>query len=184
MDTDLILRLASPLLTLVFGAIIKYYTEERSKIISFLGHVSVFTLQGENKDESNSSVFTHSIIVRNAGRRTAKNIRLGHNILPPSINVYPKVQYTIEHNPGGSSEIVIPSLVPKEQVTVSYLYFPPLTWDQINTYTKSDDGLAKIIDVIPMLRPPKWALVIVWSLVFIGASVLLYWAMKIIANLI
>jgi len=125
MDTEQILKLVSPLLTAIIGAIIKYYTEEKSKLISFVGHVSAFTLQ----DEQKTNVFSHSIIVRNAGRKTAKNIRLGHNILPENVKIYPEVQYTKEITPSGSSEIVIPALVPKEQITISYLYFPPTTWN-------------------------------------------------------
>lgn len=180
MDTEQILKLVSPLLTATIGAIIKYYTEEKSKLISFVGHVSAFKLQ----DEQKTDVFTHSIIVRNAGRKTAKNIKLGHNLLPENIKIFPEVQYTIETTPSGSSEIAIPALVPKEQITVSYLYFPPVTWNQINTYTKSDDGFAKIIDVIPIPRHPRWALFVAWYLIFVGASALLYWLLKIIANFI
>jgi len=182
MDTEQLFILASPLLAAVIGVIAKSYIEERSKIISYLGHVSTFALQDD--EEPKSFVYTHSVIVRNAGRKTAKNIRLGHDILPANFNIYPKVQYSIEYNPEGSAEILIPTLVPKEQVTISYLYFPPLTVGKINTYTKSDDGLAKIIDVIPIPRPARWALFMEWIFMFIGASFLLYWLMKIIANLI
>lgn len=180
MDTDQILKLIAPTLAAIIGVAVKYYTEERSKLISFVGHVSVFTLQ----DDQKTNVFAHSIIVRNAGRKTATNVRLGHNVFPVNVNVYPQVQYLIETTPDGSTEIVFPSLVPNEQITVSYLYFPPVTFDQTNRYTKSDDGFAKIVNVIPMPRPAKWALITAWILIFIGASVLLYWAMKIIANFI
>lgn len=179
MDIDLALKISSPLITVILGAVVKFYTES-SNVISYVGHVSVFSLQDENK----TKVFTHSIIVRNAGRKTANNIRLGHNILPENINIYPEIQYKIEATPSGSSEIVLNSLVPKEQVTISYLYFPPITWDKINTYTKSDDGLAKIIKVIPMPQPAKWSLILAWFLIFIGASVSLYWLLQFVAKLI
>ena len=58
--------------------------------------------------------------------------------------------------PGGGQEILFPSLVPNEQITVSYLYLPPVTWDQINLGVKSDEGFAKVIRVIPMRLYPKW----------------------------
>lgn len=180
MTIEQIFKIISPLITLIFGAILKYYTEEKSKIISFLGHVSVFTLQ----DEQKTQVFAHSVIVRNAGRKAAHNVRLVHNVLPSNINIYPPVQYSVEHNPEGTGEIVIPALVPKEQVTISYLYFPPLTWDKINIFTKSDEGLAKIINVMPTPQLSKWLIFLIWFLMFIGASFLLYWLMRFITYII
>ena len=95
------------------------------------------------------------------------------------ITVYPPIHYSIERNPEGAGEIVIPVLVPKEQVTVSCIYLPPLLWSQINVSTKSDDGFAKIINVIPMPQPRKIVIIAIWSLVFVGASFLLYWLARI-----
>jgi len=179
-EIETIAKLVSPILTLIIGAVIKKYTERRAKVISYIGHVSSFTLQNEKR----TLVFTHSVIVRNAGRKAAQNIRLGHNILPPNMTIFPKIQYTVENSPNGASEIVIPILIPKEQITISYLYFPPLTWKQINTYTKFDEGFAKIINVIPIPRPSKWVIFIVWSLMFVGASFLFYWVIRLIAYII
>jgi len=179
-DLVTIAKLISPLITLIIGVIIKHYTERRSKIISYIGHVSSFVLNNEEQ----TPVFTHSIIVRNAGRKAAQNIRLGHNVMPPNVTVFPKIQYQIDNTPEGASEIVIPILVPKEQVTISYLYFPPVTWDKINSYIKSDEGFAKIINVIPMTQPSKLALWFVWLLMFVGASFLIYWLIRLIAHVI
>lgn len=180
MTTEQIFKIISPLIALIFGAILKYYTEEKSKLVSFLGHISAFTLQ----DEQKTQVFAHSIIVRNAGRKVARNVRLGHSFLPQNITIYPKIQHSIERNLDGSGEIVLPVLVPKEQITISYLYFPPVTWEQINNYTKSDDGLAKIINVIPVPQPSKLLTLLIWLLMFIGASFLLYWLMRLITFII
>lgn len=179
-DIEAIAKIAAPLISLVFGAIIKRYTEARARLVSFIGHVSSFTLQ----DEQRTIIHTHSIVVRNAGRKAAHNVRLAHTVLPPNITIYPAVQYTIQKNPEGASEIVIPVLVPKEQVTVSYLYFPPLTWNQVNASTKSDEGFAKILNVIPMPQPRRFIIWIVWGLVFVGASFVLYWLLRLIAYVI
>ena len=165
-----IAKIASPIITLIIGAIIKHYTEKQSKLISYIGHVSSFVL----KDEKQTRVYSHSVIVRNAGSKAARNIRLGHIYLPLNINVYPPIQYSIEKNPDEASEIVFPILVPKEQVTISYLYFPPITWDKVNSYTKSDDGYAKIINVIPTPQLPHFLAFLVRFLMFAGASFILY----------
>ena len=175
LDPEVIARVAGPILSLLVAAVLKHYTEARSKVVSFVGHASAFTLQGENP----VVVHTHAIVLRNVGRKAAKNVRLTHAVLPINITVYPPVDYSIQRNPEGAGEIVFPVLVPKEQVTVSYLYFAPLLWSQINVNTKSDEGFAKIINVLPMAQPNKAVLVGLWSLVFVGASFLFYWLVRI-----
>ncbi|GBE16211.1 hypothetical protein BMS3Abin15_00023 [bacterium BMS3Abin15] len=179
-DIELIAKVISPIIILLVSALIKHYTERRSKLVSFIGHISSFTLSGENQ----TLIFTHSIVVRNAGRKSANNVRVGHNFLPPNIQIYPSIKHSIEENPGSCAEIIFPILVPKEQVTISYLYFPPVTWDQVNAYTKSDDGFAKNIDVIPMPQPSKLVIAIVWLLMFIGASFVVYWLIKLLPFLL
>ena len=179
-DVETIAILVSPILALIVGAIIKYLTERRAKVISYIGHVSAFILSNEEQTQ----VYTHSVIVRNTGRKTAKNIRLVHNMMPPNVTIFPEIQYKIERLPEGRSEIVIPRLVPKEQVTISYLYFPPLTWNNINIYTKFDEGFAKIINAIPLPQPSRWVLALIWILMFFGASLLFYWIVRLVAYVI
>ncbi len=173
-DYDLVAKIASPIITLIGGAIITHYQEHRSRVISYVGHVSQFTLLDANK----TRVFTHSIVVKNAGRKSAQNVRLGHHIIPDGIDVFPPVQYMVEKTPSGTTEIIFPTLVPKEQITVSYLYFPPVTWNQVNSYTKSDDGLAKIITVIPSPQPSKLLYGVVVFLMGAGASLIVYGVLK------
>ncbi len=177
-DPDLIAKIAGPSLSLVIGAVVKHYAEARSRVVSFIGHVSAFTLQ----DEQHTVVHTHSVVVRNAGRKAARNVRLVHGILPINVTVYPPVQHSIERNVDDSGEIILPVLVPKEQVTVSYLYFPPLLWNQINVSTKSDEGFAKIINVMPVPQPSKGVIATVWALMFVGASFTFYWAVRLAIN--
>lgn len=177
-DADIIAKIVSPLLSLVLGAVIKHYSEAKSKVVSFIGHVSAFTLQGTER----TVVHTHSVVVRNAGRKAAHNVRLVHGVLPINITIYPPVQHSIQRNPDDSGEIIIPVLVPQEQVTISYLYFPPLLWNQINLNTKSDDGFAKIVNVMPIPQPSKGVLATVWLLMFLGASLLFYWAAHLAIN--
>lgn len=91
-DPDLIAKVSGPALSLIVGALIKYYTEARSKVVSFIGHVSAFTLQ----DEQCTVVHTHSVVVRNAGRKAAHNVRLMHGVLPIDVTIYPPVQHSVE----------------------------------------------------------------------------------------
>lgn len=176
LDSETISKIAAPILSGILWALIKHYLEARSKIVSFIGHASSFTIQGEHP----VVIHTHAVVVRNTGRKAATNVRLTHAVLPINVTVYPPVQYTIDRNPEGAGEIVFPTLVPKEQVTVSYLYFPPLLWNQINVNTKSDEGFAKIINVIPIPQPNRIVIGCLWVLIFVGASFLIYWLVRLI----
>lgn len=168
-DWMLVATIAAPIIALFVGVALNRTFERRPKLITYYGHVSEFKLQDEHK----TPVFTHSVVVRNAGGRAASNVRLGHNVLP-NFQVIPSVNFQREDLPSGGSEILIHTLVPGEQITVSYLYFPPLTWSQINTYVKSDQGLAKVLNVLPTVQLPKWQLFVLRLLVLIGLIASVY----------
>ncbi len=179
-DIEVFAKLLSPLIAALIGAIAKRYFEGKPKLISYLVHSSSIPLN----DEKNTQVNTHCIVVRNAGKRTSLNIRIGHSFLPKGFKVYPPVNYSVIESPSGSAEILIPTLVPGEEVSVSYLYFPPLTWNQVNAYTKSDEGFAKIINAIPTPQPSKFVVLIIWLLMFLGASTLTYWGVLLAARMV
>jgi hypothetical protein len=180
LDIDTFAKLLAPILSAIAAFLVKRYAESRSRVVSFIGHVSAFTLQDENR----TVIHTHSVVVRNTGHKPAHNLRLSHAVLPQNVTVYPPVNYSVQTNPEGASDIVFPILVPKEQVTISYLYFPPLVWSQINTSAKSDDGLAKIINVIPMPQANRFIRVLVWILMLVGASYLFYQLVRFSAKFI
>jgi hypothetical protein len=95
-------------------------------------------------------------------------------VLPENYQLAPAVPYTVERMPNGISEIIIPQLVPDEQITISYLYLPPILWNQINAYVKSKDGFAQLINVLPAPPRPKWLMISIWFLVFVGLVSILY----------
>jgi hypothetical protein len=167
---DILIKIAVPLGTLMLGRFLDRWFEKRPKLISYIGHVSMFSLN----DEKRTQVYTHAIVISNTGRKTANNVRVGHNVLPTNYLLTPNVPHVKEEVPTGSKEIVIPKLVPGEQITISYLYFPPLTWGQINTYTKSDEGFAKILKVIPTPQPTKWVTRLRLILEFVGVIAIVY----------
>jgi hypothetical protein len=167
---DIIIKIIVPLGTLILGKYLDRWLSKRPKLIVYLGHSSAFNVRSQPP----ITVHTHAIVVRNAGRETANQVRIGHNVLPENYQLYPAVPHTIECSQGGVAEIVIQKLVPGEQITISYLYFPPLLWSQINAYTKSDEGFAKALNVIPTPQLPQWLVVTMWSLIFVGVVSLIY----------
>jgi len=178
---DAVLKLASPVLTALIGWISKHYFEARPKLVTYLVHASAIPLN----NGTDTIINTHSIVVRNVGRRTATNLRIGHNNLPPSYQVFPAVPYTVTRGPKDSAEILIPNLVPDEQILVSYLYFPDLTWHNVNAYTKADHGFAEVINIIPSKGPSRILVAAFWLFAFLGASAVLYtlarWAIHLVS---
>ena len=180
-DWGLVLKISVPLFTLVLGRFLDLWFAKKSKLIFYIGHASAFNLKGTNPP---TQVHTHAVVIRNVGRVTAHNIRIGHNFLPENFQLYPSVPFDVQNIPNSTGkEIVIPTLVPNEQITVSYLYFPPITYDQINTYTKSDEGFAKTIQVVPTPLPAKWAVKTIWVLIFIGVVAILYVSIYILRHI-
>ncbi|KTD33836.1 hypothetical protein Lnau_2128 [Legionella nautarum] len=169
-DWSLVTAIAMPVISLFIGAGLNSFFEKRAKLITYIGHVSGIQL---STPTGPLIINTHSIVLRNNGRKTANDIHLGHYILP-DFQIQPDIEYQVNTLPGGQKEIVIPKLVPKKEITITYLYFPPNTWNQINTHLESDEGPIKVIRVLPTVQPPRWLVRILWFLIAYGLVALLY----------
>lgn len=167
---NIVVQIATPFLTLFLGAFLNRLIERKPKIVSYIGHASAFQLNDQNR----TRIHTHSVVVSNSGSKTAKNVRLGHFVLPEHFQITPNVEHTVNRFQDGTAEIHIPQIVPEETLTVSYLYFPPVLWNQINSYTKHDDGLAKVIPVLLTKQYPKWLNRLLMTLVYFGGVAVLY----------
>ncbi|MGE5241046.1 MAG: hypothetical protein ACM3NI_05305 [Bacteroidota bacterium] len=170
-NIDILGKLLAPILTAIVGFIGKPYLEARPKLITYLVHASAIPFG----DEKKTNVNTHSIVVRNSGKRTAHNVRIGDNFLP-AFQIHPQLAHEVVRGPNNSAEIIIPTLVPGEQINISYLYFPPDVWNQVHSYCKSDEMSAKYINIIPAAQLNKLQLTAIWGLLFVGAPTLVYWA--------
>ncbi|WP_085698744.1 hypothetical protein [Pseudomonas sp. B26(2017)] len=168
-DIDVIAKLLAPTISAI-AFIVKRLLEKKPKLITYLVHSSEVPLG----DEQKSKVNFHSIVVRNAGKKTANNIRIGHQFLP-AFQINPQLAHEIIKGSNNAAEILIPTLVPGEQINISYLYFPPILWSQIHSYCKSDEMPAKYVNIIPAAQLSTIQTTTIWGLMFIGASTLLYW---------
>jgi hypothetical protein len=144
-DWNLVADITVPIVALFLGAWIKRWFEKRPELTSYYGHVSAF--KWTDNTGKKHDIFTHAVVVRNAGKKSATNVRFRHQTLP-DFTVFPAVDYTVVQLPDGGKEILIPVLVPNEEVTVGYLYFPPLTFDKVNAGIRSDEGFAKAVPVL------------------------------------
>jgi hypothetical protein len=170
-DWNLVVQVAVPIATLFLGAWVTQWFEKQPSLTTYFGHVSAF--QHTLDDGTKAAIYTHSVVIHNAGKKTANNVRLRHNTLP-GFQIYPSVDYKVVDLPDGAKEIVVPTLVPKEQITVSYLYFPPLTYAQVNAGIKSDEGLAREIPVLLQRQYPQWFNLSALLVLFVGLIAILY----------
>jgi hypothetical protein len=174
--------IAAPILALFVGVWVNRRFENRPVLLSWFGHVSAFTHHPPNGGPE-IRVHTHSVVLRNAGRRNATNVRLHHTVLT-DFNIWPPTQYHVESLPDGSKDIVVPSLVPNEAITVSYLYFPPVTYAQVNAGIKSDQGFAQEIPVLLQRVYPRRVTLAVVVVLFAGLVSILYLAYRVVVRLL
>ena len=170
-DWDLIVRIGVPIVCLFIGALLDRWLENKPKITTYFGHVAALTARPQGM--APFQVHTHSVVIRNAGRKAATNLRLGHTVLP-DFNVYPQTNYQVENLPDGGKEIVFPTFAPKQEVIVSYLYFPPMIATQINTHLRSDEGPARMITMLLTPQLPKWKLRTLLYLIIMGIISTIY----------
>jgi hypothetical protein len=154
MDWEFAGKIAIVVLTILLTEISRQRFERRPRLIAYYSSVCAFPplAAAPAPPAEPTYTFTHSIVIRNAGKRTAFNVRAGHFGGKVTFEVSPAVNHKVEENPHGGWEILIPTLVPYEQVQISYLYFPPTTVNSINSYIKSDEASARIIQILP--TPP------------------------------
>ncbi|WP_421551809.1 hypothetical protein [Pseudomonas yamanorum] len=177
---DAAVKIAAPFLTAVFGLLAKIYLDAKPKLVCYMIHSFAIPTRNQNEPYAQPViVHTHTIAVRNSGKKSATNVRIGHNSLP-DFQIHPPLTHEVTRNADNTAEILIPTLVPGEQIAIGYLYFPPQTYQNINTYCKSDEVLAKYLNVVPMVPTGKIQLFILWTLVFIGASSFVYWLLTLL----
>jgi|SRR5665213_1145172 len=172
-DWHLVTQIGIPVGTLFLGAWITRWFEKRPALTSYFSHVSAFKFTAN--DGSKSDIYTHSVVLRNAGRKTATNVKLRHSVLP-NFQISPPVDYRVIDLVDGAKEILIPTMVPNEQITIDYLYFPPLTYTNVNAGIKSDEGFAREISVLLQRQYPAWFNGSVAILLFVGVGTTIYLA--------
>jgi hypothetical protein len=176
-DRMVVATFASPMIALFVGVWVNRRFENRPLLQAYFGHVSAFTHTASGQS---FTIHTHTVVLRNSGRRAATNVRLHHTVLP-DFNIWPTIVHHVENLTDSSADIVIPTLVPSEVITISYLYFPPVTVAQVNAGIKSDQGFAQAVPVLLQRQYPRWFNVTVALLMLIGLVTLLYFLYHIVA---
>jgi hypothetical protein len=171
-DWGAVSTIASAVITGVASIAATRWLENRPRLITYLGSVSTHHVVTPEFPDG-FRVFTHEIIVRNTGRKSATGVRISHAELP-NFHVMPQVPYRIEELPGGHKDIVIDSMVPGQQLTVSYLYVPPLIAGGVNTGLRCDQGIGQVVPVLLTRQHPAWLRRTLLAITVIGLVTVLY----------
>lgn len=203
-DAEIWVKLFSGALVAVVGAIVKSKIEGSAKLVYYLVHssaipvhlpanqipapdvrktwtervasalVNVPPIPAPQPAHQIVLTHTHAIVVRNVGKKTAHNVRIGHARFPPGFSIHPPQNHELAWF-GVSAELIIPTLVSQEQITISYLYFPPLLWSDVVGPVKCDEGMAKSISVTATTPWPRPIRFLMWAMAFLGASSAVAW---------
>jgi hypothetical protein len=172
-DWNIVAQITAPIVAVFVTAIVSRYWSERPKLIAYYGHVASHALNSVVDGKEVTHINTHAVVIRNNGNKTATNVRISHNVLP-DFKIYPETEYQINELPSGGKELVIPRITPKREYTISYLYFPPVTYNQISSFIDSDTGAAKIVNVHLQQIFPRWVNALVGSSMLLGFIAFLY----------
>jgi hypothetical protein len=168
-DFSILSKIGIGVFLLFAGGFINRLFERRARLVIFYGHVGRFYLQQQPQP---GIVHTHAVVIRNAGRVAAQNVHVSHFGLLNANNIHvsidPPLAHTVQTLSNNTDEILFPTLPAKFQVTVSYLYFPPIVFNQINAQIYSDEGPARVINVLPQEQWPRWVLAVLWTLILVG----------------
>ncbi|HGF7179051.1 TPA: hypothetical protein AB5E44_003424 [Vibrio cholerae] len=176
LDWVLVATIVGPLLSVILGVFLNRWFESRPKLRVWYSHIAEFDLKNYQATAAPSRVHTHAVNIKNVGNKPAKNVNVAHQYLPDNFRIIPPVPHSIEELPGGGKNIVIPNLVPKKEVMITYLYYPPVTWHQINTSVEDEEGLAKIVSMTATQIVNPWVKRVALLLFFIGLVTVIYQA--------
>ncbi|EPW3767503.1 hypothetical protein ACWI58_002908 [Vibrio fluvialis] len=173
-DWNIAAQIAAPIIAIFVGALLNRFLNERPRLIAYYGHVASHSFNNtEVEGQRVTHINTHAVVIRNTGNKTATNVRISHNVLP-DFKIYPDTDFQVNNLPSGGKEIVIPRISPKREYTISYLYFPPVTYNQISSFIESDTGVAKIVNVRLQQIFPRWFNFLVGSSMLLGLIAFLY----------
>ena len=101
-DWRAVATIAAPIIALFVGVWVNRKFETRPVLLSYFDHVAAFVHTPANGQPIN--VHTPSVVLHNAVRRSATNVRLHHAVLP-DFNIWPTLVHHVDTLPDGSKGI-------------------------------------------------------------------------------
>ncbi len=176
-DWQTVATIAAPIVALFAGAALDRWYEGRQRLVVYLTNMADFVIRLTGPPAQDMHCRTFSLVLRNAGTRATENVRIGHHWLPPNVAINPSIPHQIDHSPPETAaEVQIDRMVPAQQVTISYLVWGDVQATNVISYVNSDDGEARVLNVLPTPQLPRWLLRLLRFLIVVGVVTVLYLA--------
>ncbi len=175
-----ILALVVPLMAWILNTFFK----TRARLLFAIPHAFTFLVQEPLRDENGNvisptqTVNTQSYLVSNAGKETATNVELVFNWKPLCLNVWPSRHFTEHIEPDNRYVLLFDSLAPNEYLGCELL---SINNELPNLLTvRSDQCIAKTIDMYPQPAVPVWKRKIAVGLLLSGLALVVYIAIVVL----
>ena len=148
------------------------FVTRRAKLIFYTSHPQWVALPQQPGQQPVAPIGTFSLFLFNQGRAPAREVHVGHFYLPAN-NVFPDIPRDVVLTPGGGTAIRFPVVPPRTLITISYLIFGNFSIDTVVSYVGSEEGAAQRVPVVFQRVFPKWAIKLIYVVMFLGGWVLL-----------
>ncbi len=180
---ELIARYAPQIVLVILTAVVYKLVEilfgRRSKVVFYLSEVATFTYTYSGARQR-VLLNTLTITLQNLGRAPAEDVQIVHYWLPENYTISPPMQSRKISLPEGQEAIVLDRILPRQTVTISYLYSTaPPNKSRVHSYVSTQDHIAKQIEVGLSRRRPKWIVLLRQGLMLLGAGSAFYGLYKI-----
>lgn len=185
LDANAVATVIAALATAVLAGAFQLYAQSHPRIIYYFVHSSAVTLPAHAipavpavngapavVQVPQLALHTHVMVISNIGGKSATNVRLGHS-QHVAFAMYPPLYLSFQGN-----EICIPTLVPKEQITITYVYEPPLLATGVHTYQKCDQCLVQYANMEPAQVAGVWTRRIRYFLFGVGSVTTMYYVLR------
>lgn len=169
---NLIGYIATGVVALVVGILLRYYFEPKSKLVWWTPHSFLFELR-----DPTISLYTHAHTIQNLGRKVATNIEIVHRIKPDYFKLEPALNYEEFNTPGGEHGVKIQTLSPKEFFTIEFLTYKAAAVPQL-LYIRSTEGYGQPIKWQPQRVYPKPFYILMSLLLLVGTGFSIYWVIR------
>jgi len=163
-----------PLVTWILNNIFK----PKAKLLYSLPHIFTFLVQQPLLDEHGEqvrpmqTVHTGSLILRNAGTETAKNIELVFNWKPLCVNIWTPRHFTEHIEADNRYILMFESLAPNEILGCEFLSINHDLPDLLTA--RSDQCVAQSINMYPQPVTKPWHTRLIRVLSFAGLGLVIY----------
>lgn len=155
--------------------VVKYIIQPKSIVVWGISHGFAHAIPQQTGPVL--LLYTRSILVRNAGRASAKDVEFYFNFKPEHFQIWPVIQFTSELTADGRFLVKIPFIRQNESFGIEVIQTqvaPP------NLLTvRSMEGECKEVNMAPMQVFPNWFNILFAALMVLGIYQLLVWLIRI-----